>query len=438
MNRDSKGRNIGYTNEEFLQKVNTKLDYIEVLDKYKGSKVKVRYKCLKCGYISSARAGSLMLGHGCPICTHAGKLPHKEFEKRIKEINPTIKILNKYFNGETVMDCMCLVCKNEWKTIARNLLRGCGCPKCNQSNPKLTTAEYISQMRDINPTIKIIGEYTGNNKRIDCKCTICGYEWSPFASAIKSRHGCPNCKALKDRLSREEFKNRVRENNPNFEILGEYQNQETKIRVKCLRCNTELLVSPQGLMKGKDVCKSCYRKGLLISNEEYKIRLKENNPYVAYIEEYKGMDKKIDVECLICGNIWKCTPARVLNGMGCPLCCLSKGEKEIAKILTKHNIIYIQQKEYKGLIGLGYGALSYDFYLPTYNLLIEYQGKQHEIPIDYFDGEVGFKTRQEHDRRKKEYAKEHNIQLLEIWYNENIEQKLKKTLNLETVETTGV
>lgn len=60
------------------------------------------------------------------------------------------------------------------------------------------------------------------------------------------------------------------------------------------------------------------------------------------------------------------------------------------------------------------------------------------MPIDYFDGEVGFKTRQEHDRRKKQYAKEHNIQLLEIWYNEDIEQKLKETLNLETVETTGV
>lgn len=84
MNRDSKGRNKGYTNEEFLQKVKAKLDYIEVLDEYKGSKTKVRYKCLKCGYISSAIASSLILGHGCPICTHAGRLPHQEFEKKNK------------------------------------------------------------------------------------------------------------------------------------------------------------------------------------------------------------------------------------------------------------------------------------------------------------------------------------------------------------------
>lgn len=366
------------------------------------------------------------------------KLSNDDFLERIKNSLNDIKILSEYQGSKSKIKCECKKCGNKWETEARNLLRGNGCPVCNKSNPKLTTEQYKIQLKKINPNIIVVGEYTGNGNKITCKCKICGYEWYPFASTIKSGHGCPNCKALKDRLSKEEFKNRVRENNPNFEILGEYQNQETKIKVRCLRCDTELLVSPQGLMKGKDVCKSCYRKSLLISNEEYKIRLKENNPYVAYVEEYKGIDEKIDVKCLICGNVWKCTPARVLNGTGCPLCCLSKGEKEIAKILTKHNIIYVQQKKYKGLIGLGYGALSYDFYLPTYNLLIEYQGKQHEMPIDYFDGEVGFKTRQEHDCRKKQYAKEHNIQLLEIWYNENIEQKLKETLNLETLETAGV
>lgn len=366
------------------------------------------------------------------------KISNDDFLERIKGSLNDIKILSEYQGSRSKIKCECKKCGNKWETEARNLLRGNGCPVCNKSNPKLTTEQYKIQLKKINPNIIVMGEYTGNGNKIACKCKICGYEWYPFASTIKSGHGCPNCKALKDRLSKEEFKNRVRENNPNFEILGEYQNQETKIKVKCLRCNTELLVSPQGLMKGKDVCKSCYRKSLLISNEEYKIRLKENNPYVVYVEEYKGMDEKIDVKCLICGNVWKCTPARVLNGTGCPLCCLSKGEKEIAKILTKHNIIYVQQKKYKGLIGLRYGNLSYDFYLPTYNLLIEYQGKQHEMPIDYFDGEVGFKTRQEHDRRKKQYAKEHNIQLLEIWYNENIEQKLKETLNLETLETAGV
>lgn len=44
-----------------------------------------------------------------------------------------------------------------------------------------------------------------------------------------------------------------------------------------------------------------------------------------------------------------------------------------------------------------------------------------------------FEKQLEHDRRKREYAKQHNIKLLEIWYYDmdNIEDILVKKLNLE-------
>lgn len=76
-------------------------------------------------------------------------------------------------------------------------------------------------------------------------------------------------------------------------------------------------------------------------------------------------------------------------------------------------------------------------------MLIEFQGKQHEQPIEHFGGEKQFKVQQEHDRRKREYAKLHKIKLLEIWHYDrnNIEKILTETLNnlkLKTVETTGV
>ena len=37
---------------------------------------------------------------------------------------------------------------------------------------------------------------------------------------------------------------------------------------------------------------------------------------------------------------------------------------------------------------------------------------------DYLGGEEKFEIQQEHDRRKRNYAKIHNIDLLEIWYYE--------------------
>ena len=80
--------------------------------------------------------------------------------------------------------------------------------------------------------------------------------------------------------------------------------------------------------------------------------------------------------------------------------------------------------------GIGGGLLSYDFYIKKYNILIEYQGEFHDGTA-WQQTEIDFLYQQEHDKRKKQYAEEHCINLLEIWYwdYENIEQILNKVLN---------
>jgi hypothetical protein len=124
---------------------------------------------------------------------------------------------------------------------------------------------------------------------------------------------------------------------------------------------------------------------------------------------------------------------------GCPVCNESKGERKIRKWLEDNTKEYISQKEFNGLIGIGGGNLSYDFYLPSNNLLIEFQGQFHDGLSDYT--KINLERQKEHDNRKLEYAKTYNIKLLEIWYwdYENIEQILENALNgRETVvnETT--
>lgn len=117
----------------------------------------------------------------------------------------------------------------------------------------------------------------------------------------------------------------------------------------------------------------------------------------------------------------------------CPGCQFSKGEKRINNYLIDNQITYIPQKEFEGLVGLKGGLLSYDSYLPNYNLLVEYQGEQHERYIPGFHkSKKDFLKQVEHDKRKKEYAQSNNIKLLEIWYwdYENIGSILSKELNL--------
>ena len=60
-----------------------------------------------------------------------------------------------------------------------------------------------------------------------------------------------------------------------------------------------------------------------------------------------------------------------------------KDKAKIKNILSSYNITFISQYKFNDLLGIGNRQLSYDFYLPEYNLLIEYQGKQHFASVEY-------------------------------------------------------
>ena len=55
-----------------------------------------------------------------------------------------------------------------------------------------------------------------------------------------------------------------------------------------------------------------------------------------------------------------------------------------------------------------------DTYLPEYNIGIEYQGRQHDEPIEYFGGEAAFKEQQRRDRRKKRLCRQNGCVLIEV------------------------
>lgn len=121
----------------------------------------------------------------------------------------------------------------------------------------------------------------------------------------------------------------------------------------------------------------------------------------------------------------------------CPYCNISHGESAIMNFLNKYNIHYIAQKKYDGLVGKKGKPLSYDFYVPEKNLLIEYQGNFHDGTAR-IQTEEGYHIQKEHDELKRKYAIDHNISLLEIWYYEfnKIDEILSNYL-LESSETTG-
>lgn len=68
------------------------------------------------------------------------------------------------------------------------------------------------------------------------------------------------------------------------------------------------------------------------------------------------------------------------------------------------------------------------FYLPQYNTCIEYDGKQHYYPINFFGGEERLKKNIQRDEIKTNYCFVNNIRLLRIRYDENIIEALEKFL----------
>ena len=155
--------------------------------------------------------------------------------------------------------------------------------------------------------------------------------------------------------------------------------------------------------------------------------------------EYINSKKKLDFKCCN-GHMFSMTWTHYKEFHGCPECSKSLGEDAISRFLNKNNIQYIYQVKYKELLGVNGCMLSYDFYLPQYKLLIEYQGEYHDGNVRNQPKEK-LKSQIEHDNRKRKYAKDNNLNLLEIWYwdYKNIDLILENKLKGDgfNVETTN-
>lgn len=107
--------------------------------------------------------------------------------------------------------------------------------------------------------------------------------------------------------------------------------------------------------------------------------------------------------------------------LGCPMCTSSAGERRIAIYLQKRHIEYL--REYRDPRCRDRFALPFDFYIPSMNTMIEFQGIQHYQPVDFsghgkYDFEQAFKKQKEHDAIKQKFCDDHGYNLIAIPYTE--------------------
>lgn len=114
-------------------------------------------------------------------------------------------------------------------------------------------------------------------------------------------------------------------------------------------------------------------------------------------------------------------------------CKLSKGNLQIKRLLFEKNIDFEEEFSFSDLFySSSQHLLRFDFCLKQDGQivgLLEYNGKQHYEPIEFFGGTENFIEQQKRDNLKLEYSKNNQIPLFIIKYNENIEEKLEEILS---------
>ena len=183
--------------------------------------------------------------------------------------------------------------------------------------------------------------------------------------------------------------------------------------VRCPYC------SGVGRKSLEEICQDFFARGYILLNKGFISARKTKLQYI----------------CIKHPNvIQEITYANFYDNEGCRFCKNTKGESRIEKFLKENNIVYIYQKSFNDLKDKR--KLFYDFFLPEYNLLIEYQGAYHDGTIHKINSKrqtlEDLADRQRKDNLKREYALNHNYKLLEIWYwdYKNIENILRGELNI--------
>jgi hypothetical protein len=112
---------------------------------------------------------------------------------------------------------------------------------------------------------------------------------------------------------------------------------------------------------------------------------------------------------------------------------VSKGIPKIGEGWVSETELYYKIKEYFSEVEVKQhgrskwlGKQHIDIWIPKYRIGIEYQGEQHQKPIDFFGGEEGFIKNKERDERKKRLFKENNSSLVEVLPNYNFDEVIKE------------
>lgn len=430
------------THKEYVQDLLVKNPNVVVVGEYVNAKTAIEHKCLIDNYVWSIKPTNALKGQGCPLCKLrkiSEKLTktHEQYVLECKEKHPDIEVIGTYTASKTAILHKCKIDGYIWSAIPSNVLSGTGCPRC-ANNIKYTQQEYIELLAKNNANVCVVGEYIDMRTPISHFCKKHNIYWDTAPQRVLQGGGCSECCKEKigdkNRKTHEQYVSDLCSIRDDVEVLGIYVDAKTPILHTCKIHNVNWMARPIDVLQGKG-CYQCKSTKISIAlkkdNLWYVEKLETDKPHITAVEEYQDYDTPILHYCSIHNYEWTASPRNVMRNVGCPKCTGYKHEMIISDWLDTFNISYISQYRFNDCKDIR--TLPFDFYLPDYNMCIEYDGRQHFIPIDFAGkGDAWAKEQlaitQHHDTIKTTYCKANNIPLLRISYLQNIEEELEKFL----------
>ena len=274
----------------------------------------------------------------------------------------------------------------------------------------------------------------GKKRRVrwHCKCN-CGNEFDAIADNLKKRPYMTCNKCANQRRSDNNRINVVGNKYGRLTILEIIPNTQPT-RVKCVCDCGNVYIGRQADI----ICGHTHSCGCL-----HKDMTSESNT-----KNWSGMISEYGVEflhqdtmnhkgqwlwrckCGICRHEFTALPAKINNGhiTSCGCALQSAGERYILSVLQELKADFVEQYsfqecKYKQLLRFDFAVFENNKLL----YLIEYDGKQHFEPIDWFGGIDGFEATKIRDGLKNKFCQERNIPLLRFPYtlsSKEINQKI--------------
>lgn len=334
-----------------------------------------------------------------------------------------------YIRGNIELTITCPVHKDITLTPNQHSWLKYGCSQCDFEVPRI-----ISKAKILEKAKKIHNDkydyshvdFVNVNKKVEIICPFHGSFWQGLYSHTKHNQGCMECSRFSNRLTLSEFisKSKTKHGDCYDYDKVDYKTNNSMVIITCKKHGDFTQRAGSHLAGSK--CRKCYFDESKLSKEEFvkNARLVHGDSYDYSRAIYRGNKRPVEIICSTHGSFWQKPNSHTSSRAGCRLCYESKGEKAVEVILKKYGIKYIREYRIKPYL------FRYDFYLPEFNIYIEFNGVQHYKPVNSFGGKEAFLSCKERDEEKKSLVQQANGKLIVLTFLHLIHNTVEKQLIL--------